>query len=108
MEQKISQKEDDLYQNLIDFDKKYLMKIFNDIEKNQNQVLNQYSLYKHITSKASEILFVSYFNNEDKINNLFNLLKEDLVKNIKEIWQLYINSKNNHYIMDCTELRNIV
>ena len=98
LEQKISQKEDDLYQNLIDFDKKYLMKIFNDIEKNPNQVLNQYSLYKHITSKASEILFVSYFNNEDKINNLFNLLKEDLVKNIKEIWQLYINSKNNHYI----------
>ena len=87
-EQKITQKQDELYKILINFDKEFLINTFNNTEK-KNNIIHHYSLYNHIIKKSTEILFLSYFNNDDKLKNLIQLI-ETLISNIKEILNKYI------------------
>ena len=106
LEQKTTQKKDDLYKILINFDKEYLINIFNkNTEKNKDKIFHHYSLYRHIISKSSEILFISYFNNEEKFRNLIQLI-EPLIINMKEIFQKYIESQNNANIISYSFIYN--
>ena len=88
---------EELFKILINFDREYLIDNFNAIEKNPNQVIKQFSLYKQIISKSNEILLVSYFNNEENQKILISMINP-LISNIKLIFQKYIHFQNNQYI----------
>ena len=105
LEQKRTRKNEDLLKILITFDKTYLINAFNVIESNSNQVIKQYSLYKHIISKTTEILLISYFNNEDKLKNLIKMI-ELLISNIKEIYQKFINLQDNENLSNYSLIYN--
>ena len=89
LEQKNTQKDDALYEFLIDFEKNYLIDIFNIINNDvkENIKIPNYSLYKKIMRKATEILFSIYSKDKDKLNKLI----PSLSNNILEIFTLYKN-----------------
>ena len=92
------QKEHKLYELLINFEKDYLLELINKIKMNKNNNIEvpNYSLYKKIMKKASEILFI-YSLCEENYNKLLPLIPI-LSKNIQEIYtnfQINNNTLNN-------------
>ena len=105
LEQKLTQKNEELFKILINFDREYLIDNFNAIEKNPNQVIKQYSLYKQIISKSNEILLVSYLNKEENQKILISMINP-LISNIKLIFQKYIHFQKNQCITNYSLIYN--
>ena len=105
LEQKSTQKSDNLLSLIIKFDKIYLINTFNSILKESNKEILLYSLYKHMIDKYFEILFSMHFSEDIKLKNLKQYISL-LNQNIKDIFILYTKSVNNKFIKEYSPIYN--
>ena len=94
--QKNTQNDQALFEFILEFEKNYLInEICYDGEKSIK--ISNYSLYKTIMLKASEILFTIYSKDNNILNKLIVLIPS-LTNNIQEIFKLYKNIHENQNI----------
>ena len=97
LEQKKTQKNEKLYEILIEFDKNYLINIFKNINEKKDIEIPLYSLFIKLMKKASEIYFTINIKEMNEYNKLTSLINS-ITSNIQELLKLYISIYSNKEI----------